>query len=217
MQLRLQPIPRGALELSGPSEMFWVKARRQVFTCSRLTPSVWMGRPRGAPKGKAMSFTEGHAWQAVGWGARGEGRGGSWGGAAPSCPVNQSLRSEQGSGHRAQTARGVSFLLDAGLGWRLALPRARGRCEHAAPSVGLWGISSSSRPGGPAALRHMGRTFCRSFPQPPGPARCPPRPPGRPIAALGQVPVVCVDSKWPGRTPAQQTWPSVQYLWQLNL
>lgn len=137
MQLRLQPIPRGALELSGPSEMFWVKARRQVFTCSRLTPSVWMGRPRGAPKGKAMSFTEGHAWQA--WGARGEGRGGSWGGAAPSCPVNQSLRSEQGSGHRAQTARGVSFLLDAGLGWQLALPRARGRREHAAPSVGLRG------------------------------------------------------------------------------
>lgn len=76
MQLRLQPIPRGALELSGPSEVFWVKARRQVFTCSRLTPSVWIGRPRGAPKG--------HAWQAVGWGTRGEGRGGSWGGAAAS-------------------------------------------------------------------------------------------------------------------------------------
>lgn len=133
------------------------------------------------------------------------------------CPVNQSLRSEQGSGHRAQRERGVSFLLDTGLGWRLALPRARGRREHAAPSVGLRGISSSSRPGGPAALGHVGRTFCRGSPQPPGPARCPPRPPGRPITALGQVPVVCVDSKWPGQTPAQPTWPSVQYLWRLNL
>ena len=82
-----------------------------------------MGCPRRAPKGKAMSFTEGHAWQAVGWGARGEGRGGSWGGAAPSCPGNQSLCSEQGSGHY-QGARGVSFLLDTprfGLATALAL------------------------------------------------------------------------------------------------
>lgn len=104
-----------------------------------------------------MSFTEGHAWQAVGWGARGEGRGGSWGGAAPSCPGNQSLCSEQGSGHH-QGARGVSFLLDTGLGWRLPLPWARGRRERAVSSVGLRGISSSSHPGSPAALGHVGPT-----------------------------------------------------------
>lgn len=71
MQLRLQPIPLGALELSGPSEMFCIRARHQVFTCSRLTPSVWMGCPKGAPKGKAVSFTRGPCLAGSGLGDQG--------------------------------------------------------------------------------------------------------------------------------------------------
>ena len=89
-----------------------------------------------------------------------------------------------------------------------------------------WACSVKRRPSGNLLLipsrqsccsRARGPHFCRSSPEPPGPTPCPPRPPGRPITALGQVPVVCIDSKWPGRTPAQPTWPSLQYLWWLNL
>lgn len=82
----------------------------------------------------------------MGWGTRGEGRGGSWGesvweapsaSTAPSCPVNQSLRSEQGSGHRAQTGRGVSFLLDTGFGLAIGLAQGTGQ---------KWACSTKRRP-----------------------------------------------------------------------
>ena len=66
--------PMGSSGACGPSEMFWVKARCQAFTCSRLTPSMWMGHLRRAPKGKAVSFTQGPCLAGNGLGDQGWGQ-----------------------------------------------------------------------------------------------------------------------------------------------
>lgn len=170
MQLRLQPVPWGALELMALQRCSGLRQGVRP-SLAHIGPCQcgWAARG-GHSRARPCPLPEGHAWQAVGWGTRGEGEF-IWeppsASTAPSCPVNQSLLSEKGSGPRVQTGRGVSFFLTPGLGWRLALPRERGRSGRAAPSVRLsrarvFPSSSSSRPGGPAAPRHVRVTFCRS-------------------------------------------------------
>ena len=109
------------------------------------------------------------------------------------------------------------FFLTPGLGWRLALPREQGRSGRAAPSVGLrracvFPVSSSSRPGGPAALRHVCVTCAAPTATQPRLVQTH-RPPGGPSQPSDK----CFDSKWPGQTSAQPPWSSIQYLWWLNL